>query len=223
MRVTTLTPPAVGPPSDAGTTILGNRLDLTRGWDGLIDDLRLYNRLLTDGEVQSLAGTPPNFAPTVSAGTNQTVIWPAIANLNGTVADDGNPAGAVTVAWSAISGPGTVAFANSNALTTTAIFPAAGDYLLQLAANDGEITTVSRAMIAAITRPKLSFQLLPGAVQLSWPDNAARWQLQFQTNPPTTGLGTNWQNLPGVSTNPFFAPIDSISGSAFYRLLLMNN
>ena len=221
MSLTTLTSPSVAPPSYAGTTFIGNRLDLTRGWDGLIDDLRIYNRLLSDAEVQSLANVPPNLAPTVNAGTNQTILWPADANLNGTVTDDGNPnpPGTVTVTWSEVSGPGTVTFANSNSVTTTANFSIAGNYHLQLAANDGQVTTISSVMVTAITPPNISFQLLSGALQFSWPTNDGNWQLQYQTN----SLGTNWQNLPGPITNPFVAPIDPAAGSVFYRLLLMTN
>lgn len=221
MSLTTLTSPSVTPPSYAGTTYIGNRLDLTRGWDGLIDDLRIYNRLLSDAEVQSLAATPPNLAPTVNAGANQTVIWPAAADLNGTVTDDGNPnpPGAVTVTWSEVGGPGTIAFASSNALATTASFSTAGNYQLQLAANDGQVTTISSVSVTAITPPNISFKLLSGALHLSWPTNDGNWQLQYQTN----SLGTNWQNFSGTITNPFVAPIDSAAGSVFYRLLLMTN
>ena len=221
MSATTLTSPSIAPPSNAGTAYIGNRLDLTRGWDGLIDDLRIYNRLLSDAEVQSLAGTaiPSNFAPTVSAGTNQTIVWPATASLAGTVTDDGNPSGMVGATWSEVSGPGTVTFANSNAPVTTAGFSVAGSYQLQLAAYDGQVTTIDSVMVAVITRPNLSFQLLPGALQLSWPAGNGNWRLQYQTN----SLGTNWQNLPGPITNPFVAPIDPADGSVFYRLLWMND
>ena len=227
MGLTTLTSPSVSPPSSAGTTYIGNRLDLTRGWDGLIDDLRIYNRLLSDVEVQSLAGVaaPTNFAPTVSAGANQAIVWPAAASLNGTVADDGNPnpPGTVAITWSEVSGPGTITFGNSNALATTASFSVAGNYQLQLAANDGQVTTIGSVTVTAITRPNLSFQLLPGALQLAWPVNAGNWQLQYQTNLPTGGLGTNWQNFPGPVTNPFVAPVDRTAGSVFYRLLWLGN
>lgn len=219
VNVTKLTSPSVTPPSSAGTTYIGNRLDLTRDWDGLIDDLRIYNRLLNDAEVQSLAVVPPNLAPTVNAGANQTIIWPAAANLNGTVADDGNPSGAVTVTWSEISGPGTIIFANSNVVATTASFFVAGDYQLQLTADDGQVTTVSSTSVMAITPPNISFQLLPGAIQFSWPLNNGDWQLQYQTNLTET----NWQNVPGPVTNPFVVPVDPAAGSVFYRLLLMTN
>jgi hyaluronate lyase len=220
MSLATLTSPTATPPSNAGITFIGNRLDLTRGWDGLIDDLRIYNRLLSDAEVQALALiAAPNLAPTVNAGTNQTVILPAPANLNGTATGHGNPPGPVTLAWSEASGPGTIAFANSNALATTASFSAAGNYQLQLAADDGQVTTLASVTVTAITPPNLGVLPLSGAFQLSWPANDGNWQLQYQTN----SLGTNWQNIPGTITNPFVAPIDPAAGSVFYRLLLMNN
>jgi beta-galactosidase len=226
MAITTSTTPSVTPPAYAGTNYIGNRLDLARGWDGLIDDLRIYNRLLSDAEVQALASVgSQNLAPVVNAGANQTVVLPAAAALNGTVNDDGEPTppGALSLAWSEVSGPGTVTFAAANAPATAANFSATGSYQLQLAANDGQVTTVSGLTLTVVTRPDLSFQLLPGAFQLSWPTNNGNWQLQYQTNPITTGLWTNWQNVPGPLTNPFVAPIDPNAATAFYRLILMTN
>lgn len=221
--LTTLASPFIATPSYAGTSFIGNRPDLTRGWNGLIDDLRIYNRLLSDAEVQTLAGVsvPPNFAPTVSAGVNQTVAWPAAANLNGSVSDDGNPnpPGAVTVTWSEVSGPGTIIFANSNLLVTTANFSVAGNYQLQLAANDGQVTTVSSTSVTAITPPNISFKLLSSAIQFSWPSNNGNWQLQYQTNLSVA----NWPNVSGPVPNPFVVPVNPAAGSVFYRLLLMTN
>ncbi len=82
---------------------------------------------------------PANQAPLVNAGTNQTITLPATATLNGSVTDDGQPPGsAVSVAWSKVSGPGIVAFANANAATTTATFSTPGIYALRLTADDTE-------------------------------------------------------------------------------------
>src|SRR5262249_51150820 len=69
-----------------------------------------------------------NRAPTVNGGSNQTITLPATASLIGTASDDGlpNPPGALTTTWSKVSGPGTVTFANSSALSTTASFSLAG-------------------------------------------------------------------------------------------------
>ena len=62
--------------------------------------------------------------------------------LNGTVNDDGLPAGGVlATTWSKVSGPGDVTFANASASATSATFSAAGTYVLRLTANDSELTS----------------------------------------------------------------------------------
>ena len=47
----------------------------------------------------------------------------------------------MTTTWSKVTGPGTVTFADATATATSASFSAAGTYVLQLTANDGELTT----------------------------------------------------------------------------------
>jgi len=61
--------------------------------------------------------SPANQAPVVNAGADQTITLPAVANLAGTVTDDGlpNPPATVTKTWSKVSGPGTVTFGTPNA------------------------------------------------------------------------------------------------------------
>lgn len=88
-------------------------------------------------------GSPPvNQPPVVNAGPDQTVTLPAPASLTGAVTDDGlpNPPGVVTIAWSKVSGPGTVTFANPGAAVTTATFSVAGAYVLRLTANDSALS-----------------------------------------------------------------------------------
>jgi hypothetical protein len=82
-----------------------------------------------------------NHFPSVNAGPDQTITLPSVANLDGTVSDDGipNPPGAVTTTWSKVSGPGTVTFGNANAVDTTASFSVAGSYVLRLMANDSAL------------------------------------------------------------------------------------
>lgn len=85
-----------------------------------------------------------NQAPIVDGGPDQTVIFPAQANLNGTVSDDGLPeGGTLTLTWSQVSGPATATFANAAAEDTTASFPALGTYVLRLTANDSELSASS--------------------------------------------------------------------------------
>lgn len=103
-----------------------------------------------DGEVWELnISDPGNTAPVVSAGLDQTITLPSNASLNGTVSDDGlpNPPGAVTTAWSKVSGPGTVTFGNANAVDTTASFSGDGVYTLRLTANDTALSTSDDVII----------------------------------------------------------------------------
>jgi hypothetical protein len=91
------------------------------------------------GFSEFVSGPAPNGAPSVSAGLDQVVTLPSVASLDGTVADDGLPGPSVTTAWSQVSGPGTAVFGDSAAVDTSAAFSAAGVYVLQLSATDGEL------------------------------------------------------------------------------------
>ena len=83
-----------------------------------------------------------NQAPIVSAGTHQAVTLLTTASLTGTAIDDGLPLGStLTVTWSKVSGPGTVAFGNASAPSTTAAFSAPGAYVLRLTATDGVLSS----------------------------------------------------------------------------------
>jgi len=81
---------------------------------------------------------PVNQAPVVNAGSDQAISLPASVNLTGTATDDGlpNPPSALTTTWTKVSGPGTVTFGNTNALSTTASFSIDGTYVLRLTGSD---------------------------------------------------------------------------------------
>jgi hypothetical protein len=93
---------------------------------------------------------------------------------------------------------------------------------LRLLADDGQVQTAADVTVTAITRPVLSAQLLSNAVKFSWQTAGGDWQLQCQTNASGQGLGTNWNFMPGVITNPFVLPLDFSAGSFFCRLVLTN-
>ena len=101
---------------------------------------------MSDAAVLTVTGPPPrNRAPSVSAGGNQSVVFPATAALAGSASDDGLPAspGVLALKWTKVLGPGTVAFADASALTTTATFAKAGIYVLKLTASDGALTSAA--------------------------------------------------------------------------------
>ena len=93
-----------------------------------------------------------NQAPTADAGPDDAIILPTnTASLDGTVSDDGYPLPpTLTTTWSKISGPGGVIFGNSSAVDTTATFSAAGPYVLQLEADDGELSDSDTVQIDVI-------------------------------------------------------------------------
>jgi RHS repeat-associated protein len=108
------------------------------------------SQLTASDDVQVIV-IPQNFAPTVNAGADQTVNLPGSASLNGSVSDDGLPAGStLTTLWSKVSGPGDVTFANVSVTVTTASFSAPGSYVLSLTANDTEFTIGDELTITVI-------------------------------------------------------------------------
>ena len=114
----------------------------TASFNGQIDEVRLYNRALSLGEIQDLAqANPANMGPRIALNN------PAVSGTTGqpmalgaTVTDDGLP-GLVTVNWSRSAGPGSVVFSNPISNTTNATTATPGSYALRITANDGSITT----------------------------------------------------------------------------------
>ena len=113
----------------------------------------------TDGELSTtypivINAVPPNQAPVVSAGPNQTITLPNSALLAGTVTDDGLPEGAtVSACWSLVSGPGNVSFATVCSPNTAATFSAPGTYVLSLEATDTLLTSHSEVTIVVQPQP----------------------------------------------------------------------
>ena len=99
---------------------------------------------------------------------------------------------------------------------TVATLPAVGAgyaWANNLALN-GTLAVVSTAP------PNLMSQVAGGnLLTLTWPSDQVGWHLQVQTNNPTVGLGTNWADVAGSTTNSQMSlPIDPNNGSVFYRL-----
>lgn len=161
-------------------------------WYGDLDDVRIYERILTAGEIQTLANKPP----LVNAGPDQSP--PGLtANLAGTATDDGLPAGSsLTTTWSYVSGPGTATFGNASSLTTSVTFSASGCYVLRLTATDGQLTSSDdvfiRAGLVSVAPTSITSsedQNLPPAsftVTLAAPSSAV--DITVTSSDPTEGL-----------------------------------
>ncbi|PYP84331.1 MAG: hypothetical protein DMF61_19995, partial [Blastocatellia bacterium AA13] len=148
---------------------------------------------------------PPNQAPVVSAGANQTIELPDSAALNGTAVDDGLPPGStLIIAWTKMSGPGTVTFSAPNQARTTASFSASGAYVLQLTASDTQYTAGSTVTITVLppnTPPVVSAGpdqtiTLPAAAVLNG-------TVTDDGLPPGSALSISWSKLSGPGTATF--------------------
>jgi len=124
---------------------------------------------------------PPvvNAAPVVNAGLDVTIRLPADnVALDGTVSDDGQPAGAaLSTAWSVQSGPAGAVFADVNVVDTTVTFVSDGTYVLELIADDtalqgGDTVTITveaAPALAVITVTPSDAALLTGRCLLAAP------------------------------------------------------
>jgi hypothetical protein len=100
--------------------------------------------LSNSDNVTIIVNPKPNEAPIVNAGPDVAIILPINSvSLNATVTDDAlpDPPAAASTTWTQLSGPGVTSFANAQAVDTTATFSCRGQYVLQLAANDGQYQT----------------------------------------------------------------------------------
>ena len=130
-----------------------DRATTSRSFAGELDEVRVYNRVLSTSDLQELLVPDPfyNAPPRVDAGD-----YPPFAlsesdtiQLDATVTDDGRPADPceVTMIWSKLSGPGNVQFSDTTIEDPTATFDAAGTYELQLSGWDGEKDSCDVAVI----------------------------------------------------------------------------
>lgn len=158
--------------------------------------------------------TPQNQPPVVNAGPNQTITLPTnTVTLDGSATDDGLPNNTLTVSWSKVSGPGTVTFSSPNTATTQATFSTSGVYVLQLTANDTQLSSSSNVTITVnpqpftiVLSPSIAGPDVPGASQTmtatvtsgSSPISGA--SVQFAVTGANATSGNTTTNSSGVAT-----------------------
>ena len=147
-------------PGTKGLGVEGNLFNRTEFPEIKTSKLRL--EMDADGQASSGllewraydSGNSPNFAPSVDADIDRTVVLPGATYLTGSIKDDGKPNKQVlAVAWSKLSGPGDVTFSKPADTTTDARFTASGDYILQLSADDGELKASAKVQVTALAPP----------------------------------------------------------------------
>ncbi len=111
--------------------------DAGEAFAGRIDQVAIYNRALSSGEVDSLySGTPGNSAAQVSVSAAGSVGVNTALLLDGSASDaESTP----NLNWRQLSGPGTASFVDAQAEDTSVSFDSAGVYLIALVADDGEM------------------------------------------------------------------------------------
>lgn len=181
MQIGTTAPPYAGHAIvvDGYSNVPSEQVHLNLGWSGSYDGWYVTNNIVAGGYtfndmsyMKAIIGIQPattvNQAPVVYAGPDQTVLFPAAANLAGTVTDDGlpNPPATVTISWSKVSGPGTVTFANPSSPVTTATFSSAGTYVLRLTGNDSALAATDDVTIT-VSNPSPCAGLCTNPVQFS--------------------------------------------------------
>lgn len=85
---------------------------------------------------------------------------------------------------------------------------------------DGTITLVSGGLNPVATNPtNITLSVSGNTLNLSWPADHTGWTLQVQTNSLSTGLGTNWVDLPGSTTvNSTNIVMNPNNPTVFFRL-----
>lgn len=199
--------------------------------NGATRDFRIYGKSLTAGQVASLYA----FGADASNSTISTLLTPPAAPA-GLAAMPGN--NQVGLSWNASAGATSYnvkrATVNggpyttiTNVTTTTGLDTALSNgtiyyYVVSALNISGESTNSTQVSATpSSTAPvNVSMSVSSGTLNLSWPADHTGWRLQTQTNTPTTGVSTNWFDVAGATTTNVIAlPVDSSSGSVFYRLI----
>ncbi|MFH0953267.1 MAG: beta-galactosidase [Verrucomicrobiota bacterium] len=162
--------------------------------------------------VDAVSYTPnqrPNNPPSVNAGTDRAVTWPARASLDGTVTDDGEPKGhSVTATWSYVSGPGAVTFTNAGTVDTAAEFATPGVYVLRLSASDSQYMSYDEVTVTvnpngSAERVQYNFETGtegwgPGTrTTAAWYNGAASLQVDVSGSGASTAVYPAQTNLQG--------------------------
>jgi autotransporter-associated beta strand protein len=80
--------------------------------------------------------------------------------------------------------------------------------------------TIQVAVPFSTTPTNIIAQVVGSELALTWPTDHIGWRLQAQTNAPGAGIGTNWVEIFGSSTNDLLTmPIDPNNSSVFLRLI----
>jgi hypothetical protein len=204
---------------NGGTGYIGNSAARDRGFDGSIDELRIYNQLLTAEEVRLLAYVCiSNLAPFVDLG-NDASFFRNPFTMRAVVRDDGKPL-PLTSYWRQVSGPGTVTIANiTNAATTSATFPTPGTYIMRFYATDSEVLVHDEVQYTYLPPPEItSITRVGNVITISWTSVAGK---NYRVHYKNSLSDATWTALTGniLATNTTTSSVITNTVSPrFYRV-----
>lgn len=142
--------------STDGNFYIGGDPDHQMGLNGGVDEVALYSRALEAAEIAEIhtggpAGrriTPPNRAPFVFAGYDDSVLDTMSFTLTGFAMDDGFPEpSSLSTTWTQVGGPSDVVFSDPGDVTSEVAIPDFGEYRFRLTAFDGEHESTSEVSV----------------------------------------------------------------------------
>ncbi len=173
---------------------------ISNSWNGLIDDVRLFPRMLSPGEIAAIATLPPpNYGPVVDAGSNIVVQLIVPAELDGVATDDGKPVppGLLVTTWTNISGPVPIILTNANSLTNVIQFTQAGDYVFRLIGDDGQVKVYDETTVTVIEPTRIDVYASDGDAAELGPNPG---QFTFNRDDTTADL-TVYLAMSGTASN----------------------
>ena len=165
-------------------------------------------------EILPLLAAPTGLTTTLTSNGQIKLSWAASTNAT-----------SYNVKQATVSGGAYTTSTNVTDLiyTNTGLINGTLYYFVVSAVNSfGESTSSAQVSARPVSTasPQITFGNNGGQIFVGWPADHTGWRLQTQTNSIDEGLGTNWVNMSGSDvTNQIFIPIDTVNGSAFFRLV----
>ena len=160
-----------------------------------------------------------NHAPVVSPGAGGTITLPTNTfTLNGSVTDDGKPAGStLSIQWQMQSGPAPVTFSSPTTAVTSVTFQnTPGTYVFRLTASDGQLTGSNAVQVTVNPVNKAPVVSVPGVPAITLPTNIVTLNGTVTDDGlPVNTLNISWAQISGPAPAVFSAPNQAVTQVTF--------